>query len=108
MRFYLYPYPTDMRKSFDGLSGIILSKMQKIPRDGSVYIFLNKNRNKIKLLHWEFGGFVLYYKRLEQGTIESISPYELKPYLSIKWSELVLLIEGISMKDLTKRKRFSV
>ena len=71
MRFYLFAKPTDMRKNFDGLSGIILSDMKKIPEDGSVYIFINQNRNKIKLLHWESGGFVLYYKRLEKGTIEN-------------------------------------
>lgn len=56
-----------MRKSFDGLCGLVSSVMQRQPTSGEVYIFLNRSRTHIKLLHWESGGFVLYYKRLEQA-----------------------------------------
>lgn len=108
MEFFLYKHPTDMRKSFDGLCGIIHSQMQKSAIDGSVYIFINKSRNKIKLLHWETGGFTLYYKRLEQGTVERISGYDQDDSVSLKWSELVLIIEGISLKSVQKRKRYSL
>ncbi|WP_010521259.1 IS66 family insertion sequence element accessory protein TnpB [Aquimarina agarivorans] len=54
--FTLYVPPTDMSKSFDSLSGIIISELDSIPSDGNVYIFVNKLRNKIKLLHWQSGG----------------------------------------------------
>jgi len=57
-----------MRKSFDGLSGIVTGQMGKNVLSGDVFIFLGKDLSKIKLLVWESSGFVLYYKRLEAGT----------------------------------------
>ena len=56
-----------MRKSFDALSGLVRNELQREPTSGEVYVFVNRSRTCIKLLHWESGGFVLYYKRLEQG-----------------------------------------
>ena len=71
-KFHLYSHPTDMRKSFDGLCGLVTNDLNQNPSNGSVYIFINKVRNKIKLLHWQSGGFVLYYKSLETGTFEQL------------------------------------
>jgi len=59
-----------MRKGFDGLSGLVHSELGRRPVSGEVFIFVNHQRDKIKMLHWEQGGFVLYYKRLERGTLE--------------------------------------
>ena len=81
-----------MRKSFDGLSGIVRSDLNRNPTSGDVFIFLNKRRNQIKLLHWERGGFVLYYKRLEKGTF---TPPRLKSDGSVSWPDLILMNEGI-------------
>jgi transposase len=69
-RFHLYSQPTDMRKSFDGLSGVVQNILGRNPCNGDVFIFINKRRDKIKLLHWQGAGFILYYKRLEKGTFE--------------------------------------
>ena len=69
-RFHLYSEPTDMRKSFDGLSGLIRNNLDREPGSGEVFVFINRPRNKIKLLHWVGSGYVLYYKRLEEGTFE--------------------------------------
>ncbi|SHM85011.1 IS66 Orf2 like protein [Cyclobacterium lianum] len=66
--YFLYGSPVDMRKSFDGLCGLVRNHLDRDPSSGVVYVFLNRGRNLIKLLHWEQGGFVQYYKRLEQGT----------------------------------------
>jgi transposase len=66
----MYSQPTDMRKSFDGLSGLVVSQLEQNPMSGDVFIFVNKPRNRIKLLRWEHDGFVLFYKRLEKGTFE--------------------------------------
>lgn len=73
---------------------------------GDVFIFINKPRNRIKLLKWEHGGFVLFYKRLEQGTFEM--PFHQNTDLShrIGYGELAMIITGISMKNARKRKRF--
>ncbi len=102
-RYFLYQEPTDMRKSFDGLCGLVISRLKQNPMSGDVYIFINKPRNRIKLLKWEPGGFVLFYKRLEKGTFEA-QTIQSKPRMS--YAELVMLITGISMKNARKRKRF--
>ena len=57
-----------MRKSFNGLSGLVKNELNREPASGDVFVFLNRNRTHLKLLHWERGGFVLYYKRLERGS----------------------------------------
>ena len=60
-RYYLYQSPTDMRKGFDGLGGLVSNALQMDPLSGDVYMFINGKRNRMKLLAWEGGGFVLYY-----------------------------------------------
>ena len=57
-RYYMFSEPTDMRKSFDGLCGLVNSQLQLDPSNGGVFVFINKRRDRIKLLHWEQGGFV--------------------------------------------------
>ncbi|MFT5156112.1 MAG: transposase [Bacteroidia bacterium] len=106
-RFMLCNVPTDMRKSFDGLCGMIESSVGQSPTNGTVFIFINKGRDKIKLLQWMPGGFVLYYKRLEEGTFQV--PYHNLRSGSIKLSyvQLAMLIDGISIKNLVHRRRFS-
>lgn len=103
-RFYLYDGHCDMRKSFDGLCGLVISVMQRQPTSGEVFVFLNRSRTHIKLLHWERGGFVLYYKRLEQGTFGSC---QLKKG-ELSWSDLVLLVEGIQVVKSIQKKRYSL
>jgi transposase len=65
---YLHTGSTDMRKSFDGLSGIIRGTCGADPSDGSLFLFVNKRRDRIKALWWDGDGYVLWYKRLEEGT----------------------------------------
>jgi len=101
-RFFLYGEVVDMRKSFDGLSGIVTTSMGKDVLSGDVYVFIGKSRDKIKLLVWEKGGFVLYYKRLEAGTFHL--PKSAAPALC--YSELCLLIEGVEVEIKHRRKRY--
>jgi len=108
VRYYLYQGTTDMRNSFDGLSGIVKSRLGKDPLSGDVFIFLNKRRNLIKLLKWEQGGFELYYKRLETGTLELPEIKKDALYCQISWPVLVMMVEGISIKKIVQRKRFFV
>jgi len=101
-RFYLFNGHCDMRKSFDGLCGLINSNMQRQATNGEVFVFLNRSRTHIKLLHWEKGGFVLYYKRLESGTFLPPSVKEGE----FSWSDLVLMVEGIQVIKSIRKKRF--
>ncbi|MCF8304037.1 MAG: IS66 family insertion sequence element accessory protein TnpB [Bacteroidales bacterium] len=106
-RYFLYGQPTDMRKSFDGLYGLVSHRLGQNPMSGDLFIFINKKRNRIKMLRWEPGGFVLFYKRLEKGTFEFPRSGTGGLSTAIDYSELVMLITGIEMKNAKKRLRFS-
>jgi len=105
-RYYLYREPTDIRKSFDGLCGLVSERLGQNPISGDIFIFINRPRNRMKLLRWEPGGFVLFYKRLERGTFEL--PILAGEVLSqrIGYGELAMMVTGISMKYAKKRRRF--
>lgn len=102
-QYLLYRKPCDLRKGFDGLSGLVYNELDRDPSSGEVFIFINKRRSLIKLLHWEKGGFVLYYKRLEKGTF--IPPVSDESG-SLNWPELVLMVEGIQVEKMTQKPRF--
>ena len=107
-RYYFYAGPTDMRKGFDGLSGLVHLELGRRPVTGEVFVFINRQRDKIKLLHWELGGFVLYYKRLERGTFEvpKVKPGE--KTCQITWWSLMLMIEGIMIEKSKQRRRYFI
>jgi transposase len=67
VKIFLHAEPIDMRKSFDGLFGIIKSDLQLDARDGGVFMFLNLRRNRIKLIYWDRDGLAIWMKRLEKG-----------------------------------------
>jgi len=104
-KYYLYNDVCDMRKGFDGLSGIIRQQMMSNPLDGSVYLFVNRRRDRMKMLVWESGGFMLYYKRLEQGTFE-LPKSNITSKLGLKWETLVLMMTGISLVQKSRKKRY--
>ena len=105
-RYFLYREPTDIRKSFDGLCGLVSGRLGQNPMSGDVFIFINKPRNRMKLLKWEPGGFVLFYKRLESGTFELPVVQNQTQSQTIDYGELAMMITGISMKYAKKRRRF--
>ena len=105
-RFELYLSPTDMRKSFDSLCGIVQNELSTLPTDGSVYIFVNRLHNKMKLLQWRVGGFVLYYKRLEKGRFELPVYDNSVKSLMLDYSQLVLLFDGITIGNLSQKNRY--
>jgi transposase len=105
-RFLLYRKVTDFRKGFDGLCGLVQNELDREPTSGEVFIFINRSRDRIKLLHWQQGGFVLYYKRLEKGTI-SLPPLKVdSPSCQVSYADLVLMIEGISVEKVVKKERY--
>ena len=107
VHIYQCAAPTDMRKSFDGLCGLVTNELQKPLSTGDVFMFINKPRNSIKLLVWDRNGFVIYYKRLEEGTFEIPSAGEDAKSIPVKWDELVMMLEGISLKSVKRRKRYT-
>ena len=105
-QYYLYADSTDMRKGFDSLSGLVTMQLQMNALSGAIFIFFNKKRNQVKLLLWEGDGFSMYYKRLEKGTYELPAPGDDNPSKLITAQQLQLILQGISLKSVRKRKRY--
>lgn len=104
-RYFLYGPATDMRKGFAGLSGLVGRYIDHELMSGDVFIFINRRGDRIKLLMWDVTGFALYYKQLERGTFER--PIRDKTgSMELKWSDLVMLLEGIEIKSIKRRKRY--
>ncbi|MCC6768341.1 MAG: IS66 family insertion sequence element accessory protein TnpB [Bacteroidia bacterium] len=106
-RMFLYAGPADMRKGFDGLSGLVINKLKQNPLSGDIFIFINRQRTLIKLLVWDQTGFAIWHKRLEQGTFEMPSVDPSSSSVEINRQKLMLILEGISLKNIHVRKRFS-
>ena len=103
-KYYLYSAAVDMRNGFNGLSGIVNNILGRLPELREVYIFINKQKNKMKLLHYESGGFTVYYKRLEAGRFEH--KLSAPNFDQINWSKLILIVEGIIIEKSKQKKRY--
>jgi transposase len=106
LRYYVYRHATDMRKGFDSLSGLVNREFSMSPVSGDVFIFLNHQRNRIKLLHWQGDGFAIFYKRLEKGTYEVPLKESTGNSVEIPSQTLQLILEGIWLSSVRKRKRY--
>jgi transposase len=108
LRIYVHAGPTDMRKSFDGLSGLVRSVFQADPLDGSLFLFLNRRRDRVKLLHWDRDGYVIWAKRLEEGTFEMIPAADGTTAVEIDATQLAMWLGGVSLASAKRRKRYGL
>lgn len=107
MRYFIYRGAVDMRKSFDGLQGLVKNHVGRSGLEGEVYLFFNRRRTQVKMLVWDRSGFVIYYKRLEQGTFERLSGgNESDAAQSVSWSHLQMIMEGVKLQSIEQRKRY--
>lgn len=102
-RYLLRRAPTDMRKGVDTLCGVVRDELGRDPLSGEVFVFIGSRRDRIKLLLFEHGGYVLWYKRLEQGTLELPQG---DGAVKLTWGQLVLMIEGVPLKQPQARPRW--
>jgi transposase len=107
VRIYLCASPTDMRKSFDGLCGLVQTVFGRDVIDGHLFLFLNRRRDRVKLLYWDRDGLALWYKRLEAGTFETPS-FAGQPHVELDATELAMLLGGVSLAHVRRRKRFAL
>ena len=105
MRYFLCPGKTDMRKGMNSLCGVIHDKMGYDVRLGDVFIFINRQRTTMKLLHAEDGGLVLYIKRLEEGTFRLPEYDQQSKSYPMEWRDLVMMVEGINNGSAKRLKR---
>ena len=106
-RISLCTSPIDMRKSFNGLIGIVRSELASDPLADHLFVFLNRHHTLMKILYWDGDGFAIWYKRLESGTFRFPAVTDDIKSLNITRSGLAMILEGIDLSQLPKRKRFS-
>ena len=107
-KIYVYMSVTDMRKGVHGLSGIVRDEFAADPTDGNLFVFINRRRDRMKILHFDGGGFWLYYRLLEAGTFEALKRANQSCYLIIDGTQLAMLLSGISLvASQRRRKRYS-
>lgn len=102
VKVYVWSEATDMRKGVDGLAAIVESSLKKDVYDGSLFVFLSRRLNRLKILFWDAGGFVVYYKRLEQGRFKKPRIRSGADHVSIDHAQLSMLIRGIDLSHVRK------
>ena len=99
--------PTDMRKSFSGLMGLVETDLERRVEDGSLFLFFNRKRDRLKVLFFTGDGAIILYKRLERGTFEPLRAPQgaaSGASLALRAEELRLLLEGIELSSVKRRR----
>ena len=114
-RVFLAIEPTDMRKGFDGLFALVENVIQEDPFSGHLFVFRNRRRDRLKLLWWDRDGLAIFYKRLERGGFQFPTDASVRKRnqkngdtqrCEIRSDELAMLLEGIDLSSVKRRKRF--
>lgn len=103
---FLYAEPADLRKSYDSLTALVRAHLKRNVLDGGLFVFLNRRRNRIKLLYWDRDGLAIWQKRLERGTF--IAPQRAADQVSVTLSpaELALLLDGLEVITTRRSVRY--
>ena len=110
-RIFVCTEPADMRRSFDGLAALVQQHLDCDPLSGDLFVFRSKRGDRVKLLYWNDDGYALWYKRLEEGTFPwptadgkrtAVGPHG----LILRPAELAMLLDGIELANLQRRKRY--
>ena len=107
MKYYLYSYPTDMRRGFYTLSGMVTNQIGRNVQDGDVYIFVNRTCNSMKILHMECGGLVIYYLKLESGSFRLPVFDQSTNTFQSSWQDLMVMVQGVPTEGKVDKKRWS-
>lgn len=105
-RIYLYNSAVDMRRSFDGLLSIVQGEFNRDVRAGDLFVFINKRGDRLKAMWWDGDGLAIFMKRLECGTYQRPSAARSAPHLLIDRTQLGLLLSGIELASVRRRKRY--
>ena len=106
VRIWLATQPTDLRKSFDTLAEVVRQHLHNDPLSGHVFVFRNKRSDRVKLLYWDEDGFVLVYKRLEEGTFRWPAVAAGPPSVALRAAELAMLLDGIDWQKAQRSRRY--
>jgi transposase len=107
VRIYVAAEPVDLRRGFDGLAAATRSVIRADPLSGHLFVFLNRRRNRIKVLAWDRTGYLILYKRLERGTFKlATAPQPGQRHVELDAGDLALLLEGVDLSGARRRPRW--
>jgi transposase len=106
VRIFLCVIPTDMRRGFDGLLRMAEEHLQQNVLNGGLFVFVNRRRDRVKLLYWDGDGLCIWHKRLERGTVEVPAAPQHATHVTLSATELALLLGGIELASAQRRKRY--
>ena len=109
-RILAYSDPVDMRKSFNGLVALTESALKQDPLSGSLFVFVNRRRDRIKILYWGQTGFCIWYQQLQKGTYQlpGQDSLEEQETIEVTRSQLSLILDGIDLSSARQRMRFQL
>lgn len=105
--YYLYAGAASMRKSFDGLSGIVVNELGREVNERDVFIFLNKERTHVKILLYEADGFTLFYRRLHKGKFTLPADAAVNGSIQLRALDLISMLQGLHLHTFKKRSQLS-
>jgi transposase len=110
-RVFLCTLPTDMRKSFDSLAGLVQQHLDQDPLSGDLFVFRSKRGDRVKLLYWDQDGYAIWYKRLEEGTFVLPAADGKRTQvgehgLVLRPAELAMLLDGLDLNHVQRQKRY--
>jgi transposase len=106
VRIWLASAPVDLRKSFDTLAELVRLHLHNDPLSGHLFVFRNKRGDRVKLLYWDEDGFVIVYKRLEEGTFRWPAVAAGQHSMSLRAAELAMLLDGIDWSSARRSHRY--
>jgi transposase len=107
VRVFLHMPPTDLRKGFDALAGLVTTAFAQDPTSGHLFLFLNRRRDRIKILYWDRGdGLAIWYKRLETGSFQLPAVARDAVAIEMTPTQLSLILSGIDLGSARQRKRY--
>ena len=105
-RIWLCTGPTDMRRGFDRLAEQAEQGTRRDPQSGHLFVFRSRRGDRLKALYWDKDGYVLWYKRLEEGTFRLPRVAEGQSSVEMRPSELAMLLEGIDLRSVRRLPRY--
>ncbi len=106
VRIFLCTTPTSMSWSFDRLMGRAREIFDQDPASGHLFLFLNRNRDRLKILFWDRDGFCIWYKRLERGTFQLLTATNDEEGVELDYTQLVKLLGGLDLRTGRRRRRY--
>lgn len=105
-RIWLCTGPTDMRRGFDRLAEQAHAMTRQDPQSGHLFLFRSRRGDRLKALYWDKDGYVLWYKRLEEGTFKLPKLKEAQRSVELRASELAMILDGIDLSSVKRVRRY--